>query len=77
MPVTAVVGANFGDEGKGRIVDALASEYDYVIRYQGGARDPSTIASVVTLLTVVAVVAAYLPARRAVRVNPIVALRYE
>jgi putative ABC transport system permease protein len=42
-----------------------------------GPRDPITIASVATLLIVVAVVAAYLPARRAVRVNPIVALRYE
>jgi hypothetical protein len=42
-----------------------------------GPRDPIAIASVATLLTVVAVVAAYLPARRAVRVNPIVALRYE
>jgi len=43
MPVTAVVGANFGDEGKGRIVDALASEYDYVIRYQGGANAGHTV----------------------------------
>jgi len=42
-----------------------------------GPRDPITIASVATLLTVAAMVAAYLPARRAVRVNSIVALRYE
>lgn len=43
MPVTAVVGANFGDEGKGRIVDALAHDYDYVVRYQGGANAGHTV----------------------------------
>ncbi|ADX97834.1 adenylosuccinate synthase [Mycoplasma suis] len=31
-----VVGLQFGDEGKGKIVDLLSSEYDYVVRYQGG-----------------------------------------
>ena len=34
MGVTAVVGANFGDEGKGKIVDALAAEARYVVRFQ-------------------------------------------
>src|SRR5262245_54475985 len=43
MAVTAVVGANFGDEGKGRIVDALAAEFDYVVRYQGGANAGHTV----------------------------------
>ena len=32
----AVVGINWGDEGKGRMVDLLAKDYDIVIRYQGG-----------------------------------------
>ncbi len=32
----AVVGAQFGDEGKGKIVDALAPDYDWVVRFQGG-----------------------------------------
>lgn len=36
MPVTVVVGTQWGDEGKGRCVDALASRADAVVRYQGG-----------------------------------------
>ena len=36
MPCTVVVGAQWGDEGKGKIVDALAANADIVARYQGG-----------------------------------------
>lgn len=36
MPCTVVVGAQWGDEGKGKIVDALSSRADVVARYQGG-----------------------------------------
>jgi adenylosuccinate synthase len=36
MPCTIVVGAQWGDEGKGKIVDALSAEADVVARYQGG-----------------------------------------
>ncbi len=36
MPSTVVVGAQWGDEGKGKIVDLLAQESDVVCRYQGG-----------------------------------------
>ncbi len=36
MSVTAVVGAQWGDEGKGKIIDELAARADYVVRYQGG-----------------------------------------
>jgi adenylosuccinate synthase len=36
MPCTVVVGAQWGDEGKGKIVDALSAESDVVARYQGG-----------------------------------------
>ncbi len=41
--VTAVVGANWGDEGKGKITDVLASQADIVIRFQGGANAGHTI----------------------------------
>lgn len=43
MPVTAVVGAQWGDEGKGRIVDYLAQRADFVIRYQGGDNAGHTV----------------------------------
>ena len=41
--VKAVVGANWGDEGKGKITDTLANEADVVIRFQGGANAGHTI----------------------------------
>ncbi len=43
MPVTAVVGGHWGDEGKGKVVDVLASEMDMVVRYNGGANAGHTI----------------------------------
>jgi adenylosuccinate synthase len=43
MPVTAVVGAQWGDEGKGRMVDWLAQEADLVIRFQGGDNAGHTV----------------------------------
>ncbi|MCR5319884.1 MAG: adenylosuccinate synthase [Lachnospiraceae bacterium] len=41
--VKAVVGANWGDEGKGKITDTLAEQADIVIRFQGGANAGHTI----------------------------------
>lgn len=43
MPVTVVVGAQWGDEGKGKIVDLLSGEADVVARYQGGANAGHTV----------------------------------
>jgi adenylosuccinate synthase len=43
MSVTAVVGAQWGDEGKGRVVDYLADEADLVIRYGGGNNAGHTV----------------------------------
>ena len=43
LMVKAVVGANWGDEGKGKIVDMLADEAEVVIRFQGGANAGHTI----------------------------------
>ena len=41
--LSAVVGINWGDEGKGRIVDYLAPKYDVVSRYQGGNNAGHTV----------------------------------
>ena len=43
MPAIAVVGAQWGDEGKGKVVDFLAADVQWVIRYQGGANAGHTI----------------------------------
>lgn len=43
MPATAVVGANWGDEGKGKIVDHLAGAAEFVVRFQGGNNAGHTI----------------------------------
>ena len=43
MANCAIVGINWGDEGKGRMVDLLASEYDVVVRYQGGNNAGHTV----------------------------------
>lgn len=43
MPATAVVGANWGDEGKGKITDYLAAQADFVVRFQGGNNAGHTI----------------------------------
>jgi adenylosuccinate synthase len=43
MPATVIVGAQWGDEGKGKIVDLLARDSDVVCRYQGGPNAGHTI----------------------------------
>jgi adenylosuccinate synthase len=43
MPVQIIVGAQWGDEGKGKIVDHLSEKVDIVARYQGGANAGHTV----------------------------------
>ncbi len=40
---SAIVGINWGDEGKGRMVDLIAADYDVVVRYQGGNNAGHTV----------------------------------
>jgi len=43
MGVTAIVGANWGDEGKGKMIDSLAAQADIVVRFQGGRNAGHTV----------------------------------
>jgi len=43
MPSTVVVGAQWGDEGKGKIIDILSQNSDYIVRYQGGNNAGHTV----------------------------------
>src|SRR5438067_11403304 len=43
MPTTVAVGCQFGDEGKGKIIDFLAADADVVVRFQGGANAGHTV----------------------------------
>ena len=43
MPGVAILGAQWGDEGKGKVTDALVAQADYVVRFQGGANAGHTV----------------------------------
>ena len=43
MSNCAIVGVNWGDEGKGRMVDLLSRDFDVVVRYQGGGNAGHTV----------------------------------
>ena len=43
MPTLAIIGAQWGDEGKGKITDYLAEDSDAVVRFQGGNNAGHTI----------------------------------
>lgn len=43
MPGTVLVGTQWGDEGKGKVTDFLAPDYDYVVRFQGGNNAGHTV----------------------------------
>ena len=43
MPNTVLIGAQWGDEGKGKIIDVLTAEADVIVRYQGGSNAGHTV----------------------------------
>jgi adenylosuccinate synthase len=43
MPVTALIGLQWGDEGKGKVIDALSTKVDVIVRCQGGANAGHTV----------------------------------
>jgi putative ABC transport system permease protein len=61
----------------GTVAGALATRMLASALYSIDPLDPATFAGVATILTAVALVASYVPARRAIRVDPIAALRSE
>lgn len=49
--VCAVVGSQWGDEGKGKLVDILAKQYNYCARFNGGANAGQSIIIIIKKLT--------------------------
>ena len=43
MPATCVIGLQWGDEAKGKLVDLLTEQHDIVVRYRGGANAGHTV----------------------------------
>ena len=43
MPNIVIVGAQWGDEGKGKVIDIFAPKVDFIVRYQGGNNAGHTV----------------------------------
>ena len=68
----AVIGVAIGLAGAVVVTRVMAS-----LLFNIGATDPTTFAAIALLLIGVSLLASYIPARRAMRVDPMIALRYE
>jgi len=76
-PVPPVAVVSGGGTGIGRATAAALARLLSSLLFSVSASDPFTFATVAALLVAVALPACYIPARRALRVDPIIALRYE
>ena len=43
MPASLIVGAQWGDEGKAKVIDYVSNDIDIIVRYQGGANAGHTV----------------------------------
>ena len=57
--VRAIVGANWGDEGKGKITDMLGEKSDIIVRFQGGSNAGHTIIVCITFTSIGSILSAY------------------
>jgi putative ABC transport system permease protein len=77
LAMIGVVTGLAGAWGMARFVSSLPFEVRWLLLFDVRPTDPLTFVSVSTILTIVAFVGSYVPARRAANLDPIVALRYE
>ncbi len=77
LAMIGVVTGLAGAWGMARFLSSLSFEVRWLLLFDVQPTDPLTFVSVSAILTMVAFVGSYVPARRAAKVDPIVALRYE